>query len=408
MADTDIGYGYLMGLYTKPEDDPQAAGIRRVAWLQREFGKSFRTDLPPSEREYDYKAARSPEIKAISETCREPGPECLHALEQGSAALAKWSSSERWLFERYQVLIARPEWLETTPLGPDMPLPSYAVAMEGQKLLFVEAWTRAGEKDAAAVRDLLSRDLRFWRHTLECSDILISKMIAVAGLRRHFKFANLVLRRLPAGSEAAARPPEWVQEITPAERSMTRTLVGECVFSSRVVNEQDMSDWSPVAEEGTFIQHAFRVAAAPLFQKQDFSNEQAEMFVKATAALDVPYGQYRVGTARARAVLNGSQGELPMFRLYNPIGAFFRWISSANYATYSDRVVDIEGLRRAALLTSELRSRGVTAERVDAELRASTIREPYSDAPFGWDAAKNALTFTGLEPPPRGVHELIY
>jgi hypothetical protein len=408
VADTDNGFVYVTGSFVKPGEDPQAAGVRRIAWLNEEFRKPDHGYIAPPEKEYDFKAARSPAVRAISDACREPGSECLQAMKLGSATLAEWSASERWLLERYQTLIALPAWLETAPLEPQMPLPSYNVATEGQRLLFVEAWKRAGEKDVAGVRNLLSQDVRFWRHTLECSDMLISKMIAVAGLRRHFKFANLVLRRLPAGSEAQARPPEWDAEITRSERSMMRTLVGEWVFASHILEQEKVSDWWPPEEEGTFVKRVFQLAAAPLFQKQDFSNEQAVMFVKVNAALDVPYSQYRDAIPRARAILNGSQGELPMFRLYNPIGAFFRWINSWNYETYSERVVDIEGQRRAALLASELRSRGVTAAQVAAELATSAIRDPYSGEPLGWDAQKGVLTFTGLERAPRGVHEYIF
>ena len=83
-------------------------------------------------------------------------------------------------------------------------------------------------------------------------------------------------------------------------------------------------------------------------------------------------------------------------------------VSGAEYARYSERVVDIEGVRRAALLTSDLRSRGIGAAQVAAELPASTIRHPYTGELLGWDARKGVLTFTGLERLPRGLHEFLF
>jgi hypothetical protein len=65
-------------------------------------------------------------------------------------------------------------------------------------------------------------------------------------------------------------------------------------------------------------------------------------------------------------------------------------------------------VRRAALLTTELRNRGVHRAHVAAELPESAIRDPYTDEPLGWDAQKGVLTFTGLERASRGLHEIVF
>ena len=70
-------------------------------------------------------------------------------------------------------------------------------------------------------------------------------------------------------------------------------------------------------------------------------------------------------------------------------------------------MVDVEGVRRAALLTSELRSRGIVVAQVPTALSSSLIRDPCTGERFGWDAQKETLTFNGLERPPRGMHEFI-
>jgi hypothetical protein len=234
-------------------------------------------------------------------------------------------------------------------------------------------------------------------------------MIAVAGLRRHFKFGNMVLRRLPAELESAARPAEWATELTLAERSMMRTWVGEWMYLRSALEQQQLDGWADVASDNV-AQRLIARAAVPLLQKQDLANQYAEAFTRANAELDVPYERYEVGAARAQQTLSGfqSNSELPPFRVYNPVGVVYRWINGWEYVNYSKRVVDIEGLRRAALLTSELRSRGITAAQVSAELSASAIRDPYTGEPLGWDAEQGAVTFTGLEYQPRGLHELAF
>jgi hypothetical protein len=414
VADADNAYVYASGFFVKPGDDPQAAGLRRISWLwsvSREPPPADGGYLSPTEKDYDYKAARSSAVRELSEACREQDPACALAMERGSATIVEWLSSERWLFERYQTLIARPGWLETAPIGPQMTLPPYGAVMDGQRLLFLQAWTRAGERDAAAVRNLLSQDIRFWRHTLESSDILISRMIAVAGLRRHFKFGNVVLRRLPAELESAARPPEWAAELTLAERSMMRTWVGEWMYLSRALEQTGPDQWlDERASHDNVVQRLIARASVPLLQRQDLANQYAESFVRANAELDVAYERYEAGVTRAEEILRGAEWgrELPPLRIYNPMGAVLRWINGWQYVSYSQRVVDIEGVRRAALLTSELRSRGVAAAQVGAELSASAVRDPYTGEPFGWDAEKGVLKFFGLDEKAPGLHEFTF
>src|ERR1700757_1833699 len=76
---------------------------------------------------------------------------------------------------------------EDIPPDAGLPIAPFASILEGQKVLLPQPWTYANAKNAAGVRESLSKDMRFWRHTLEHSDFLITKMIAVAALKRDFK-----------------------------------------------------------------------------------------------------------------------------------------------------------------------------------------------------------------------------
>jgi hypothetical protein len=107
--------------------------------------------------------------------------------------------------------------------------------MEGQKLLMLDAKVRARKGDHAGVRDLLARDLRFWRRVFESSDTLLTKMIAKAAIDRHFSLGNLVLRSLPSDRAVDALPEEWRTPISDSERSLLRLLVGEWTYMSAVL-----------------------------------------------------------------------------------------------------------------------------------------------------------------------------
>ena len=79
-----------------------------------------------------------------------------------------------------------------------------------------------------------------------------------------------------------------------------------------------------------------------------------------------------------------------------------------NYGQYGARVADVEGVRRAAVLATTLRSRGVAAADVPAQLAASEIRMPYTNGPFAWDLKEGAIVFTGLEASERARHDIKY
>jgi hypothetical protein len=81
---------------------------------------------------------------------------------------------------------------------------------------------------------------------------------------------------------------------------------------------------------------------------------------------------------------------------------------TGDYSSYGARVSDIEGVRRAALLAAELRSRKVTAAEVSAQLAASSVRVPYTGEPFTWDEKEKAVIFQGLEPEERARYRFVY
>jgi hypothetical protein len=57
----------------------------------------------------------------------------------------------------------------------------------------------------------------------------------------------------------------------------------------------------------------------------------------------------------------------------------------------------VEGGRRAALAVSDLRTREVPRAQAARSLAESAWRNPYTNAPFAWDVAEEAVVFEGLE-----------
>jgi len=414
VPDGDNGYVYVMGFSVEPGADPQERGLRRVAWV-RNLSPQIRVAAgdDPAPGDSTYGSNRLPAAKQISDACRSGSAQCALALESSEAALREWLASEKWLLDRYVTLLHRPGWVEAVPVNIRTPLPAYAPVLDGQKLLFAKAYLLARDNDAAGVQGLLGDDVRFWRHVLASSDVLLTKMIAVAALHRHFAIGNIVLRRLPPGVESAGMPQEWTTPMTDDERSLLRTFAGEWVFGDALLqNALPSGAWRDFQEFNSDERVADKVVgrlSIPFFQPQDTSNRRAEMFIQAVEVMNVPLENLPRALEQAKAIFEAPAGANGHFtRLYNPVGAMLLPATSGGFAGYGGRVADVEGSRRAAVLTARLRERKVDVQQISAELVSSEIRAPYDGKPFEWDVAEQAVVFVGLEKGERGRHSFKY
>lgn len=412
VADADNGYIYAMGFRAAPDADPHEMGLRRVAWLRhRAEHPEDRTSSDPLPGEY-----RSPQLPAfekIRDACGWSENNCDSALAESDATLPEWLPAEQWRVDRYRTLLARPGWLETLPPDVMLPLPEYAPVLDAQRMLLANAHYLAGRKDAAGVREILEQDVHFWRAVLADSDILISRMIAVAALSRHFKMGNLALRRLPPEMQLAAMPERWRAAFTADELSWHRCLAGEWMYGRTVLRQITTGRATPeaalIGENYGFLDRLRDLAMRPLFQPQDTTNQSAEMFVRAADTLQVPIEQFIDARESAAEIFAASAARVgTLANLYNPIGDILSGIASGSFDSYPPRVADVEGARRAAVLATELRSRKVDVANIRAELEASDTRMPYTGVPFVWDSKSQAILFIGLVPGERGQHSFKY
>lgn len=421
IADKDNAYVYLMGFSVEPAQDPLAWGSKRITWAQEQLKKSPDAFLDPKDlpgKDHDFKAQRSRELQTLIATCHKTvDAKCLQALGNGEKTIAAWLASEQWLLERYKTLLAHPAWSETLPtlpFGGNTPLPPYQNAFEGQKLLLAQAWQLAGQGNAAGVRKLLAEDMRFWRQGLVSSNMLIGKMIAVGALKRHFTWANLILRRLPPAVMAQGIPAQWRTPLSDSERAMLRSLAGELAVANSLLKQTKESKSSALDMAGTagVLSRLSDPIFQSLLQPQDASNKYAEQLVSSDAALQVPYEQYPAAVERARAVWNQKRDDalLTFFakRIYNPTGEYLLSIGSWDPTEYAVRISDLEGLRRLTLVTTELRSQGVSNGQLAQKLAEAPAHNPYTGQPFVWDDSAKAVVFTGLEKGERGRHALMY
>lgn len=404
VADVANGYVHALGLAAAPDADPVALGSERKAYLETFVAPpsaGVAWELPGVEA--DYRAARSPEVAALAEACVD-APACLDALRARPDVLAQWLASEQWLLDRYRRMLATEGWREAIPDHVGAPMLGHGHAMEIHKLYLLAVREQALAGDAATVRDLLQRDLVFWRRALASSDLIISKMVAVAAIKRHFALGNLALRELRPDLVDAAVPRSWRAPLTVAERSLMRPMGGEWHAVEglmRTVAWQHEHAGGPWQRLGN---HLLR----PLFQPEATINLAAARMVRLGALSELPYPEM----GAALGSLAPPEGGMPVrLRLYNPIGNAMDSMADGSASAYGDyiaRASDLEGQRRAALLVATLRGTGIQRQDAAAAVRSAPLRNPYDGAVFEWDAEDRAVVFRGLERGERGRHGLLF
>jgi len=382
VPEAENAFIYIWGLPAPPKADALELGRKRIAWLQQKAVNPDDLSPDPLGEPQELAALRSRGMKALAKVCAgSPGLPCVTAFDEWPADPA-FNELENASLQRYRALLARGRWFESVPFLGEGPLPPYAEAFEAQRVQMLELRQAAAAGDAARVRDTLQEDLAFWREVMKSSDILISKMIACSAIRYNFFYGNLVLRRMPQALQAEAIPPLWRQPLRTEELSMFRAMAGEFEYTgggiewlrSADAGYEEFDEEYPedlVDEWLGKVSHRVRP-----WQRQ--LNHVADAYLGLAEAFAVPLDQY------PQAETNYEERFAD-----NPSGN--------RAATYAVRVGSVEGMRRAALLTAELRSRAVPESAMSVELAAGSLKNPYTLTPFEWDAGQRAVTFEGPE-----------
>ncbi len=93
---------------------------------------------------------------------------------------------------------------------------------------------------------------------------------------------------------------------------------------------------------------------------------------------------------------------------YNALGRNLISAGRESIVGYGVRVADLEGERRAALLTAELRARDVPLDAIPAAIELDPARDPYTGQPFLWLPTRTAIAFVALQNDSRGHFEYLY
>ena len=272
---------YLLGFSAPADEDPRAVGSRRLAWLES-FNDKTKLETDPLQEPLDLKSNGSDEMERLGKGCGDSDRKsCADGFE---LAAETWqpTATETLALQRYRALLALRAWRDELPPHLSAPLPAYSGILHGQRLHLLSLRQVAGQGEIADVRAGLSADFEYWRGAQLNAETLISKMIAIAALRNHFFFSNLVLRRLPADQVMDTMPSDWQRPFSDDERSMLLVMGGELLYTKGILDYtagdfaySDLEDF-----ELSTTDRLLNFLVKPMFQAQDTANGIADQHLR--------------------------------------------------------------------------------------------------------------------------------
>ena len=160
--------------------------------------------------------------------------QCLVELQAAQAALPALLTQQQGVLNSYQKLLAFPYWQ-----SPVLAVSTEPVALsplsEMQQLYLLDVWLKTQLGELATAKTMLQQDLSFWRKQLVTSNNPLYKLLVVAGVRRHFMFAEMLKQTLPAQQYQQLMPDLWQQPLTGNESSLLLAMAGEWSYANSAV-----------------------------------------------------------------------------------------------------------------------------------------------------------------------------
>lgn len=260
--------------------------------------------------------------------------QCLDELQAAQGALPAQLSQQQSVLNSYQKLLAFPAWQ-----SPVLEVSTEPVALrplsEMQQLFLLDVWLKTQSGELATAKTMLQQDVSFWRNQLVTSNNPLDKLLVVAGVRRHFMFAEMLKQTLPAEQYQQLMPDLWQQPLTADESSLLLAMAGEWRFANSAV--ATVVQASP-EEHSLLDRWSTSLIWRPFLKLQAVSNAFARLHLacaeQQSAEVPETYPWYRW--------------------LYNPIGKILTQVSGTESCMKQHKALaDLEQQRQALSAAAE-------------------------------------------------------
>lgn len=299
---------------------------------------------------------------------------CLSKMQAQIQAQPMTSARYTIMLQRYQQLLEMRQFQELQSATYASPIPQYGLPLSLAKIHLAQL---ALDSDPLIFLTAVQKDMAFWRRVLSQSSTLIGKMIATAAIWSDLRYLSDYLQNRKLSAEHLALVQQLLAPLNQQELSVEQAMAGELRgFASEYKNAQQ-AWWNYIG-----------------FQVNATLNSKYRTISRTEFALSkLPAAQF--AKSMSDDIYNlPSQLSWSPASLYNYTGKLLLQLANPAVIDYIARVHDLNGM--LSLVRLQLALTEVPRDEVEALVKASAIKNPYTNQPMHWDKSKATLQFTCL------------
>lgn len=166
--------------------------------------------------------------------------QCLTELQTAQTGLTQWLAQQQPALNAYQILLNYPAWQYPLPQQSNV-FPPMSPLMDMQQLFLMDIWLKVYRGELATAKTMLQQDLNFWRQQLISANSLLTKSIAVSGVKRHFAFATIFKHSIDDTGYRQLIPEIWSRPFHADELSAMLAMAGEWHFGMSALTSLQLS-----------------------------------------------------------------------------------------------------------------------------------------------------------------------
>lgn len=410
VADADNAWLLFAGIGAAEGDDPIALGRRRVdAFNARSAVSVLKKDEPRNPLDQDPLPLQRPRLP--QDSTPEPCPfrivNCLDWTQAHAPTLARLRAANAVRQQRVARALTLPRWDNLYRLTLDTPVIDVGDLLQYFDLLANDAAVALNEADDAALATALARMgevVRFFNAARAGSQDLLSLMLNVTFLTRHYLLLDQILDRLDAAAVAAHRPAiDAILAMPSAPFDWSETIRREYQMVADLTGEGRLgfvTDFHACVDRGE-EKCVGRSIVGFAFKPQATRNRFADSYRDYRQAMNAQAPALKLALATARGEIQqrnaafGDFGSSVRAVVYNPIGRTLVARAMPEFVGYAERIHDVEALRRSLVLKVEALQQGVGVNAIPAFLaeQPSALSNPWNGRAFEWDPRRREIGF---------------
>jgi len=400
VADADNAYYVLLGMDAPADANALEVGrkiqaIRARLYQEDPLRQTFVSpDLPPV-------AGTSPDQGFEKVRCPIQGGNCVGRYFASAGLVREQMQVHAVALGRYRQMMGLAGYEERTIPSPFAPVPGYETLIRAAELQLAGAVLDIRDGREQEGLATLAAQIAYHRRLLANAGLL-TRMVSAGLLRRDFRVLSEVIESRP---DLAQSQQELLRSLlaplNQQENDLRPAMAAAAHSSATMLNlmletmkrqRRGKGDAGDSRGEDWFSQRVY-LPNSSINALVPYWSAVAELAHGGPAGYDERKQQY----AQSSATRKKKPTAFDWTYVRNPMGKIMSGFAKPDVTDYIERVHDLDGYIRLVALQAAIRREQIPPVAIGAysDLAPATLRNPYTGAPMGWDAASSSLLFEG-------------